>query len=863
VRRVRYGLISFLILVAVVRTGLGQAPMPAEPLRTAADRPIDIEHIRLDMQVDLRKQEVAGRAVIELKSLRPTPSIALNAVELEVSKVALQNGKGEAKEQRFTNDGRMLTVDLAPAWTEGQAGVLVIDYRVRQPKAGLYFFKPTEAEPDVPYTVWSQGEPATNSHWFPCVDHPNERQTTELFVTVENGYEVLSNGRLVGKKDNADKSVTFHWKQEQPHVAYLVTLVVGKFAIVEEEWKGKPVQYWVPPARQADAARTFGRTREMLDFFSRRFGIEYPWEKYAQVVVEQFIWGGMENTSATTLTDWTMHDARALLDSSPDGLIAHELAHQWWGNLVTCKDWAHLWLNEGFASYAEILWSEHKEGADEAAYDLWEKSRAALAGGKDRPVVDRRYPNPDSMFDARAYPKGAWVLHMLRSRLGEEAFWRAIRRYGTEHRMKTVETADLRQTFERETGRSLERFFHDWTERPGHPVVEVATEYVSESKLAKVTVKQTQAGEPFHFPLKIEFCCEPGRVSARSTEPVLKEDITERDQRFFVPLPARPQLVRIDPDHTVLAEWKETKGQDQWLAQLSEDPHVVQRIRAAQYLGQSKTPADREALATALGNEKFYGVCVQIASALSESGGEVCRDALLAGLKHEHPKVRRACADQLGKFPSDLRVAEALKEIMQKGDASYFVEADAAQSYGKLKQADGVSVLLPMLTKPSHGEAIRTAALAGLGESQDLSAFDVLVEWTKRGKPRNCRAAALKAIERLMATGNPSEEQRERAVKTVQACLEGEHPLVRRAAVETLRGVGRSASPALPTLEALARHDPDGRVREAAQKAIEQVRSNAPAPVELGRLREELERLKKANESLQERLERFEKIERK
>jgi aminopeptidase N len=200
----------------------------------------------------------------------------------------------------------------------------------------------------VPLTVWSQGEPITNRHWIPARSS-DEKQTSEMFVTVADGF-TSSQRRLVAKKPNADKSVTFHWKQEQPHVSYLITLVVGQFDIVEEKWKDLPVLYYVPKGRKEEIARTFGRTREMLDLFSRKFGIDYPWEKYAQVVVEQFTAGGMENTSATTLHDRVLHDERSMLDHSPDGLIAHELAHQWWGDLVTCRDWSHLWLNEGFAS---------------------------------------------------------------------------------------------------------------------------------------------------------------------------------------------------------------------------------------------------------------------------------------------------------------------------------------------------------------------------------------------------------------------------------------------------------------------------------------------------------------------------------
>jgi aminopeptidase N len=835
-----------------------QAPAPvAEPLRTAADRPIDIKHIRLDLRVDLPRQEVVGKATIQLSSLRPLGQVRLDAVDLEVARITLNGSDRTETPLRYGNDGKQLTIDLEPAWPEGQAGTLVIEYRLRQPKAGLHFFKPTEAEPNVPYTVWSQGEAITNRYWFPFVDHPNERQSTELVVTVEQGYEVLSNGRLLEKKENADRTTTFHWKQEQDHVAYLVTLVVGKFAIVEEKWKDKQVLYYVPPARRDDVARTFGRTREMLDFFSRRFGIDYPWEKYAQVVVEQFTAGGMENTSATTLTERALHDERAFLDSSADGLIAHELAHQWWGDLVTCKDWAHLWLNEGFATYSEVIWAEHKQGADEAAYLLLTKGRSAQAGGKDRPIVDRRYPTPGSMFDARAYPKGAWVLHMLRHRVGDEAFWRSIRRFGTEHRLRSVETADFRDTIERETGYNLERFFHDWTERPGHPVVEVTSEYLAEGKWVRVLVKQTQNGEAFHFPLKVEVRC------SGAAPVVLKEEITEKEQRFFIPVPGRPSLIRVDPDQTVLAEWKETKSKEWWQAQLTGDPQPVQRIRAARHLGTDKTPASREALIQAFPGEKFYAVKMEMANALGDSGGDPCRDALLAGLRDEHPRVRRACAEQLGKFHGDERVAAGLKAVMKLGDASYFVEAAAIESYGKLKQNDTVAVLLPMLARPSHNEVIRTAALTGLGTSQDLSALDPLTEWTKRGKPRTARIGALRALERLMATANPGDEQRQRAVTAVGNCLNGENPPVRRAAAESLRGMGQSAASTVPVLEALSVHDPDDRVRDLARKALDQIRSNSPAPVEVTRLREELDRLKKANDSLQERLQKVERWERK
>ncbi|HEY8503574.1 MAG TPA: M1 family aminopeptidase, partial [Gemmataceae bacterium] len=817
---------------------------------------------------DLPARTVDGTATLTFTAMRDLGHVALDAVDFEVQSVRLapasdgnEGGPGRAfRDVPFRHDGRRLHVTLpGGGWKAGRDGVLAVEYRVRDPKDGLFFFRPTPAEPDLPLTVWSQGEAITNRYWFPCLDHPGEKQTTELVVTVADGFEVLSNGRLVDRRPNGDGTVTFHWKQDKPHVSYLVTLVVGKFAVVKEEWNGKPVLYYVPPEREADVARTFGRTREMLDFFSRRFGIDYPWEKYAQVTVEQFTAGGMENTSATTLTQNSLHDERAALDSDADGLIAHELAHQWWGDLVTCRDWAHLWLNEGFATFAEVIWDEYKRGPDEGAYTLLGKARRALSGGKERPIVDRRYASPRMMFDARAYPKGAWVLHMLRCELGEDAFWKGVRAYGLEHRYQSVETSDFRRTLERVTGRSLERFFYDWTERPGHPVLHVECEYLPETKQVRVAVRQKQPGEPFHFTLPVVV-----RDGTSAGQARLELRMTEKEQVVFSgPLAEPPSMILIDPDQTVLAEFDVRKGRDLWEAQLLRGPTVAARVRAAEHFGKSKSPRDRELLARALKGEKFWGVRAEIAGALGESGGDVCRDALAAGLAHDDPKTRRACAENLGKFPRDEKAAAALKGLLKKGDPSYFVEAAALSAYAKLEQPDAVSVLLPWLAKPSHAEVLRVAALRGLGDAGDLEALDTLVTWTRRGKPREARTAAMAALAELARTGLPDDRQRRKVLDSLTACLtgKGEMPRVRRAAVSALRSLGQAAEPGVEALEVLVRHDPDEFVRDLARRAIDEIRGNAPQATELKRLREELEKLRRQNRELAERLDRFDKLE--
>lgn len=851
----RFAITSLILVLCAGWSSWSQAPMPVQPLRTAADRPIDIKHIRLDLKVDLPGKTVTGQATLRIRTLRKLSGFALDAVEFEVKQVSLEQAGQPAATARFHHDGKKLRIDLEPAWPTGTEATVRIQYQVKEPKAGLHFFGPTRAEPKTPLTVWSQGEPVTNRYWFPCLDHPNQKQTTELVVTVADGFEVLSNGKLVSRKVNPDKSVTFHWSEENLHVAYLVTLVVGQFDVVREEWNGKPVLYYVPRGKKDDVPRSFGRTRQMLDYFSKIFG-PYPWEKYAQVVVEQFTHGGMENTGATTLTEWALHDARAMLDSSPDGLISHELAHQWWGDLVTCKDWAHLWLNEGFASYAEALWAEKDRGADAFTYNMLGKQRAAMSEGTKRPIVDRRYPNPGSMFDARAYPKGAWVLHMLRRQLGDETFWKCLQAYARAYQYQSVETSDFRKVLEKETGRNLERFFHDWTEMPGHPVLEVSSEYQPDHKLLKVAVKQTQPGEAFHFPLVIQ-CLAGERFR-------FEQSITGKEHSFYLPLATRPTVVEIDPDLSLLAELKENKGRDLWRAQLGigadakTGPSVASRIRAVRELGKSKSPKDRELLAKALATESFWGAQAEIAAALAESGGDPCRDALIAGLQHKHPKVRRACAENLGKFHRDAKAAAALRLLLQKGDPSYFAEANALKAYAQLERPDTVEVLLPWLAKPSHRDVLCVAALQGLGNSQDLSALGPIIAWTKRGKPRLARVAALQALAQLALKANPSDEQRQRIVKEVAACLQGESTPVRLAAVNTLRDLGRSAAPTLEALEAIARHDPSSTIRDLARKAGDKVRSNSPVPVELTRLRDELDRLRKANDALKERLDRIE-----
>ncbi len=840
------------LLAVLTLCCLNTATSAEEPLKTAGDRPADIRHIKIDAAVDIPKKTFTGSATIDLVALRELSAIRFDAVDFDVDKVTFARGEGPAAPIEFVNDGKAIEVIIGDnPLTRGTAATVRIDYTISDPTSGLHYFAPSEAEPDTPHVVWSQGESITNRYWIPCFDHPNEMQTTELVITAAKGNEVVSNGRLVSKKDNRDDTVTFHWLQDKPHVSYLITMVVGEFHVERETWRGKPVTYYVPMEHRDDVRRSFGNTLRMLDHFSEITGVEYPWDQYAQICAEGF-GGGMENTSATTLGTSTLHDARAHIDSSSDGLVAHELAHQWFGDLVTCKDWSHLWLNEGFASFLDPIWTEHDLGKDEYDHDIYRSMQRAIRGGKKRPVLDRHYTRPGEMFDSRAYPKGASILHMLRRRLGDALFWRSVNKYLTRFAHKPVETSDFRKVLEEVTGRSLERFFYDWLERPGAPTLDVTFDWSQQDRLAEITVKQTQDADAFHFPLEIEFHFDGHDPQT------IRRDIETKEKTFVLPLPKHPKMVLVDPHDAVLMERKENKARDLWEVQLQGAPYVTSRIRAAKHFKDATTDNDVTLLADALRREPFWAVSQNIAEVLGEAGGDRARDALLTGLRHEHPKVRRPCAVQLGEFKEDEKIIAVLYTLVQEGDPSYRVEAAAIRSYGKVHPDADVTFLTSLLERDSHREQIRSAALGAMGSLDNTAGLDTLIEWSQMSKPRSCRMAAVRAMGTLAKNLTMSDSQMASMVDAITANLPHEQRWVKGTAIRALQGFGAAAKPSLSILREIEAHDDSERVRKAAKTAIEKITAAEPRDAQLDDMRVELDALRKANETLRERVEKLE-----
>ncbi len=842
--------------------------LPGDRPHYAPDRPADVVHVELDLALDLEQQRVSGTATTTFRALfDDLRSVCLNAAELEIEQVRLVDGPA----LRARQDGHRLSVELDRAYQHNETFAVAITYSAR-PRIGLEFVQPGLDDPTRPVQVWTQGQPETNHFWFPCHDSPNDRATTALSVTVPGQYFALSNGRLDHiDEDSENGTKTYHWRHEVPHPAYLVTLVVGEFAAVEDHWNGIPVTYYVRPGREADARRMMGKTPDMLDFFSRRFGIPYPYEKYAQVVCELFT-GAMENTSATTHSFSLLVDERAALDAiGPKLVVAHELVHQWFGDLLTCRDWSHIWLNESFATYFEATYAQHDDGEDAFRYELRNNLKSYLSESYRRPIVYNVYASDGwEMFDRHVYEKGSLVMHMLRFVLGEQAFWRAVQYYVQKHRGREVVTADWERAIEESTGRSMGQFFEQWVYRAGHPEFEVSYSWDGEHQIASVAVKQTQKIDEHHpcfvTPVDIAFTLPASNDApeGKTVTQTFRVQIEEAQQRFYFPLPRQPLAVRFDPGGWILKTLTFERPAEMLRYQLAHDSDVLGRIEAAEHLGKLGDERSVEALAAALLSDPFWGVRVEVAEVLSSLRTQRALEALLAGLVQEpDPKARRGIVNALGAFrrpeQPELadRAAAALTAVLAKGDPSYFVESAAATALGKTRTPGAFQTLVGLLDRPSWNETIRAGALNGLAALGDPAAAAVLAGWSGPTKPPQARSAAAGALGMLAQDHRlDSGEPRQQVVEALLAALDDPWPPVRRAAARSLAALRESS--ALGKLDERASREVDGMVVRSMRLAAKAIREGKAQSDEVKHLRDDLDQMKAENRKLRERLETLE-----
>ena len=815
----------------------------------APDLTVDVRHIKLTIRIDPKAKSIAGTATHYLSAMNAgVRHVDFDAAEMTISKVTVGG-----KPAKFDYSDPVLRVDIGRALKAGVETDVAITYAAH-PRRGLYFVAPDKVSPKKPLQAWTQGQDEDSRHWYPCIDFPNHQQTSEVIVTVPAKMISIGNGQLKSVRENARNGTrTFHWYQGTPHVTYLLSQIVGEFAEIEHTWQGVPVQYYGPKGRTADLQRTLDRTPKMLAFFSDVTGVKYPYARYAQSFVADFIFGGMENVSATTLTDTSLLDARASLDSDADGLLAHELAHQWFGDLLTCRDWSHGWLNEGFATYFEALFTEHNKGIDELRYELYQNAQLYMGedGGRyRRAIVSNVYHEPIDLFDRHLYEKGSLVLHMIRSVLGDDLWWKAIRFYVNKHRSTNVTTPDLQRAIEIATGRNIDWLFDQYVFRGGHPAFKLAFEWDEDAKRAKLSVTQTQDEKDssvFRLPVDVDFTVD-GKLHA------FKAQISEKSHNFFYALPGKPQMVRFDPGHNFLKAVDFKRGKDLLLYQLKNDDDAVGRIDAAKELAKLATPEAVAALKDAVLHDKFWAVQFEAARALGGMRSEIARDALLACVNVKHPKARRGVVGALGQFREDVAAAAALEGIVRKGDASYYVEAVAAQALGQTRAPKAFDVLSKVvMAKESQNDVLRAQALSGLTELKDDRALPIAIEWTKIGKSNPVRGAATLALGKL---GQINDQAKDKAYDRLVVLLSDEWLRVRLNAIAALAELKLPKS--IAELERTRSRDLDGRVIRAAREAIARIREGADKGDEVKKLREDLEKLQEDNRGLKDRLDKLE-----
>ena len=778
----------FVAAVAGASSAYGDEPY-------ARSKDYDLQHSKIALRFNVEKQQVIGDVTHTLTILRnDTQKIWFDSVGLAIHSVTVNKAA-----VKFETTPEKLIVALPGAAKCGDKLDVEIKYDGK-PTKGLYFILPDKDYPDRPLQIWTQGESEDTRNYLPTYDEPNDRLTTETILTVPAAWTTVSNGKLIAVTDAGGAMKTWTWKESQPSSTYLFTVVAGEFDETKEIWRGLPLTYYAPKGRGDRLAINYSRTPQMMELFTKKFGVEYPWEKYAQVMVDDFVAGGMENSSATTNTSASLVHPK-LAGEYPlgeDDLISHELAHQWFGDLVTCKDWGDIWLNEGFATFGEMLWEESHYGKDQADYERWTVARHWLgdAGLFKKPIVRRDFAEDSDEFDGNAYGKGGWVLYMLRRELGDEAFYAGIKRYLEVNRGKNVVTADFARAMEEATHKNIDEFLTQWIYGAGAPKFDVKYSYDETKHEVALTVKQTQKREGrvglFRVPVEVEITTPSGPKLYNIT-------VSKEEKIYTLPADHAPLMVLFDKGGQLLESSDFHKEKKEWIYQLKNASEVADRADATVYL--AKLSGDEDA-AVALGNaarsDKVSGVRQSAAEALGELGGPAAQKELLEALKtQDKPWVRQAEVASLANFKSDPQVISRLDEIARE-DVSYRARAAALEALGSAKPATAFATLSATVAADSPDNFLRKAALRSFASLGDDRAVPLLKEWSAVGKSVETRTAAIYSLARL------AKDDKQITELIAGYMTEPRFP-VRMASINALGWRGDKS--AIPALEAMLKSD--------------------------------------------------------
>jgi len=677
----------------------------------------DIIHTALDLKFDWAKEHVLGKATLTIKPwFYAVDKITLDAKDFDIHKI---NYAGQSTPLKYEYDNQRLTILLGKTIKRGEEYKLEIDYTAKPAELGgqggsaaitsdqgLFFINPKNEDPEKPQQIWTQGETEWNSRWFPTTDKPNERCTQEMYLTVDDKYVTLSNGLLKSSKKNADGTRTDYWKMDMPHAPYLFMIAVGEFAVVKETWENIPLEYYVEPAYKADAKKIFNHTPEMLSFFSKITGVKYPWQKYSQIIVRDYVSGAMENTTGVIFGDFVQKTERELIDNHNDGIVAHEMFHHWFGDYVTCESWANLTMNEGFANYSEYLWFEHKYGREEADRHRRNEMNGYLVSVEQsgtHPLIYWGYDNKEDMFDAHSYNKGGLVLHMLRNLVGDEAFFAGLEKYLKDNALTSVEAHDLRLAFEEVTGQDLKWFFDQWFFASGHPQLKVS--YDLQPNQVAVTVEQTQNPDAFPAIFILPFAIDIYTADGKST----RHDVVleNRKQTFNLKTNGQSALVNFDADRILLAEVDETQSAEDYIFQYKNAPLYADKYEALSNLAEVETSAAKTVFAKAL-TDSFWEIRGLAIRSADKADPVVITKLKSIAQSDVNSKVRAAALSTLGSTGN-----KAFQPLLEKAAKTEKAYSAIAAALGGLAEVDKDAAL--KMAVPLEKET-NTEILNALGE---------------------------------------------------------------------------------------------------------------------------------------------------
>jgi aminopeptidase N len=674
------------------------------PYQPAQTKVFDLIHTKLEVRFDWDKQELHGIATVQVKPhFYPQSQLILDARDFIIHHVALLTDE-EKKEVSYAYDNEQVNIHLDHVYTREDFITVEITYttHTNQQKSknkhklganqGIYFINSNGQNQYKPQQIWTQGEPNTSSYWFPTIDSPNQRSTQELYITVEEKFKTLSNGTLVYTTLNDDQSRTDYWRMDLPHPPYLFMLAVGEFAEIHDEWNDIPVTYYVEPAYEKYATNIFKHTTEMLDFFSEKLDYPYPWPKYSQIIVRDYITGAMENTTAVVVTENIQGDDRALLDKfDREEIIAHELFHHWFGNLVTCESWSQLSLNESLASLGAHLWYAHKYGPYERDRLMLRSIERYLAESRFKQVsiIRNHYSSPIEMFDGHTYHKGALILHMLKAYLGEEAFLQALNQYLKKYAFSSTDIHQLRKSFEEISGEDLNWFFNQWFLSPGHPVLRVEHNYLHGRLILKIWQKQTNPAPIYQLPLKVD-------VWVKGEKQSYNIRVDKSYQEFSWPLSEQPEAVYIDKSHFLVGEMDHPQTTQSYRALYHYSEDFFSKHEAIKYFKNNKI--DRSEYYSFFKDvlEDSYWMFREIALEAFKGYNEQEKDyktieeVLKMLTQDAHSTVRKLALETLATLPSPEKYNHIYERSLE--DPSYGVVSSALYAYATYSSEEQTTI---------------------------------------------------------------------------------------------------------------------------------------------------------------------------